>query len=337
MLRACPKLLSVALFLIAACAERPAPEALPSEVAWTDPAPHASGFVTAGGHPINYLDWGGTGPTLILVHGFGDTPHVFDDLVPALGGNFRVLAYARRGHGRSGKAGPYDLATLTEDLRALMDSLGIATAHLAGWSMGGNEITAMAARYPDRVERIVYLDAGYDWSDPAIVAGFNDLPVDLAPTGSDLASIEAYTGWQMINWFPGVSDPSRLEAHFRDLVDIEPDGTVQSVMADSVEGGLWGSLTTEPRNYTAVRAPALSIYSETFFDITRGDSVQFGKKRTWEDKYMTSFREASKARLQKELKGIQFLTVPGTHADFVFTSRDQVAEAMVRFLTASQP
>lgn len=337
MLRTSPKLLSVALFLIAACGERPAPDAQPAQAAWADPSPHTSGFITASGHAINYLDWGGTGPTLILVHGYGDTPHVFDDLVPALGGKFRILAYARRGHGRSGKAGPYDLATLTEDLRALMDSLGIAKAHLAGWSMGGNEITAMAARYPDRVERIVYLDAGYDWSDPAIVAGFNDLAVNLAPTGSDLASIEAYTAWQMTNWFPGVSDPSRLEAHFRDMVDIRPDGTVQSVMADSVAGGLWGSLTTEPRNYTAVRAPALSIYSETFFDITRGDSVQLVKNRAWEDKYMTLFREASKARLQKELKAVRSLTVPGTHADFVFTSRDRVAEAMVQFLTASQP
>jgi len=337
MLRLYPRLLGVALLSMTACGERPAPEAQPAEAAWTDPSPHVSAFITANGIRLHYLDWGGTGPALILVHGYSDTPHIFDDLVPALGGQFRVVAYARRGHGRSGKEGPYDLTTLTEDLRTLMDSLGIARAHLAGWSMGGNEITAMAGRYPDRVERIVYLDAGYDWSDPAIVAGFNDLPVNLAAAGSDLASIEAYTAWQMTNWFPGVSDPSRLEAHFRDMVDIQPDGTVQSVMADSVVGGLWTSLTTEPRNYAAVRAPALSIYSATFFDVTRGDSVQVAKNRAWEDKYMTPFREASKARLQKDLKGIQFLTVPGTHADFVFTSRDQVAEAMVRFLTAGQP
>lgn len=333
-----PRSLSCAILLAAAaCADRPAPEAAPATAAWVDPAPHTSGFITANGIPVNYLDWGGTGPGLILVHGYSDTPHIFDDLVPALGGKFRIVAYARRGHGHSGKAGPYDLATLTEDLRVLMDSLGIAKAHLAGWSMGGNEITAMAGRYPDRVERIVYLDAGYDWSDPTIVAGFGDLPVSLAATGTDLASIEAYTAWQMTNWFPAVGDPSRLEAHFRDMVDTQPDGTVQSVMADSVVGGLWTSLTTEPRNYTAVRAPALSIYSETFFDITRGDSVQVAKNRAWEDRYMKPFRKASRARLQKELKGIQFLTVPGTHADFVFTSRDQVAEAMVRFLTASHP
>jgi pimeloyl-ACP methyl ester carboxylesterase len=218
-----------------------------------------------------------------------------------------------------------------------MDSLGIARAHLAGWSMGGNEITAMAGRHPDRVDRIVYLDAGYDWSDPAIVAGFGDLPVALAATGSDLASIEAYSAWQMANWFPGVSDPSRLEAHFRDLVDVQPEGSVVSVMPDSVAGGLWTSLTTEPRAYPAVRAPALSIYSETFFDVTHGDSTRLARNRAWEDKHMKPFREASIARMKRELKQVEFLTVPGTHADFIFTSRDQVAEAMVRFLTAGRP
>jgi len=336
MFRAWPKLLGAVVLLVAACGERPAPESAP-EAAWTDPSPHTSGFVTANGIRLHYLDWGGTGPTLILVHGYSDTPHIFDDLVPALGGKFRVVAYARRGHGRSGKEGPYDLATLTEDLRTLMDSLGIARAHLAGWSMGGNEITAMAGRYPDRVERIVYLDAGYDWSDPAIVAGFGDLPVALAATGSDLASIEAYSAWQMTNWVPAVSDPSRLEPHFRDLVDIQPDGSVLSVMSDSVAGGLWTSLTTEPRNYAAVKAPALSIYSETFFDVTHGDSTRQARNQAWEDRHMKPFREASIARMKKEMKQVETLTVPGTHADFVFTSRDQVAEAMVRFLTAGPP
>lgn len=330
-------LLAAVPLLAAACGERPAPEAQPSEAAWTDPSPHASGFVTANGIRLHYLDWGGTGPNLILIHGYNDNPHVFDDLVPALGGQFRVVAYARRGHGQSGKEGPYDLGTLTEDLRVLMDSLGIAKAHLAGWSMGGNEITAMAGRYPDRVERIVYLDAGYDWADPAIVAGFNNLPVNISATGSDLASIDAFKAWQLANWFPALADPSRAEAYFRDMVEIQPDGSVRPVIPDSVGAALWTSLTTEHRNYTAVRAPALSIHSQTFFDVTHGDSTRRAKNQAWEDRYMSPFREASIGRLRKDLKGVEVLTVPGTHADFVFTSRDQVAEAMVRFLTAGRP
>ena len=109
---------------------------------------------------------------LILLHGSGDNPHVFDDLAPAFTDRFHVIAYARRGHGRSEARPPYDTATLTEDLRGLMDALGISKASLVGWSLGGNEITAMAALHPDRVDKLVYLDAAYDWADPDYKAAF---------------------------------------------------------------------------------------------------------------------------------------------------------------------
>jgi pimeloyl-ACP methyl ester carboxylesterase len=83
---------------------------------WSDNSPHKSGFVTVNGVRLNYLDWGGSGPALMLIHGGGDNPQIFDDLAPAFTDRFRVVAYARRGHGQSEAKGPYDTATLTEDL-----------------------------------------------------------------------------------------------------------------------------------------------------------------------------------------------------------------------------
>src|SRR6185436_18715655 len=106
------------------------------------------GFVETNGVRLQYLDWGGTGPALILIHGLGDDPHAYMDLAPAFADRFHVIAYASRGSGSSDAHGPYDTATLTEDLRGLMDALGIVRADLAGSSAGGNEVTAMAARYP---------------------------------------------------------------------------------------------------------------------------------------------------------------------------------------------
>ncbi len=107
---------------------------------------------------------------------------MFDDLAPAFTDRFHVIAYARRGHGRSEAKPPYDTATLTEDLRGLMDALGISKASLVGWSLGGNEITAMAALHPDRVAGLVYLDAAYDWADPDYKAAFQALPRTLFDT-----------------------------------------------------------------------------------------------------------------------------------------------------------
>ena len=330
----CTSLVVATLLVLAGCSS-PKPPVETKQVApvWTDPSPHTSGFVTVPGARLQYLDWGSTGPNLILIHGMGDNPHAFDDLVPALGGQFRVLAYARRGHGRSTKNGPFDTATLTADLAALMDSLKIAKAHLAGWSMGGNEVTGMAGAHPDRVDRIVYFDGAYDWADPREVAAFKALPADLSPKPSALASLEAFKAWQAGTFFPALANPERLESYLRDMVEVQPDGTVRPVASDSVAAALAEALLTNPRDYTKVRAPALAIYAETFLDVTHGDSAQRAKTLAWETKHMKPFRAASIERVKRELKQVEILRVPGTHPDFLFTSRDQVAEAMRRFLT----
>src|SRR5260370_37476646 len=102
-----------------------------------------TGFVTANGIRLHYLDWGGLGPVLILIHGGLDNAHIFDDRAPAFTGRFRVIAYDLRGHGRSEAKRPFDATTRTEDLRALMDRLGIANGHLARWVLAGNDIRSM--------------------------------------------------------------------------------------------------------------------------------------------------------------------------------------------------
>ena len=127
----------------------------------------------------------------------GDSPHSFDDLAPAFTEGHRVIAYARRGHGHSDypATGPYENETLVEDLHQLLDSLGIKRAVLGGWSMGGNEITRFAERYPDRAAGIIYFEAGYDWSDSAMVRLLGSLPIPLSPTPADLESFPAYRSW----------------------------------------------------------------------------------------------------------------------------------------------
>ena len=73
-----------------------------------------------------------------------------------------------------------------------MDALNIKNANLAGWSMGGNEITAMAGSHPERVDRIVYLDAAYDWEDPGFVAAFKAIPSVFTPPDSSMTSLDAW-------------------------------------------------------------------------------------------------------------------------------------------------
>src|SRR5215470_14113293 len=128
-----------------------------------EPEP-VSGFMTsADGTHINYLDWGGQRPAIVMIHGLGDDPHVFDCIARDLHNRFHVVAYARRGHGKSDAPldRSYDLPTYVADMLSVFDGLHIEHASLIGWSMGGNEITAFAGAYPSRVDKLIYLEAGY--------------------------------------------------------------------------------------------------------------------------------------------------------------------------------
>ena len=57
----------------------------------------------------------------------------------------------------------------------------------------------------------------------------------------------------------------------------------------------------------------------------------------WEQKHMASFRTASIERARRELSSAEIVNVPGTHMDFLFTSREKVVAAMQRFLGGSAP
>jgi pimeloyl-ACP methyl ester carboxylesterase len=303
-----------------------------TSVAWLDRVPHKSGFVTANGIRLHYVDWGGFGPVLILIHGGLDNAHIFDDLAPAFTDHFRVIAYDLRGHGRSDARGPFDTSTRTEDLCGFMDSLGIAKAHLAGWSLGGSDITAMASTHPERVDSIVYLEGAYDWGDPALADAFKSLPIDFLPSASAMSSLDAYREYQKAIWLPAVSDTSRFEAYIRDLIVIQSDGTVRPRMTDTVTQEVLRTTLTDQRDYTKVRTPALAIYADTFFDVRNGDPAQRAKNLDWEQKYMAPFRVASIERVRRELSSVEIVKVPGTHKGFVFTSREEVVSAMQSFL-----
>ena len=121
---------------------------------------YKSDFVHVNGIRLHYLDWGGTGPTLIFLTGMGCSAYIFNKFAPRFTDKFRVLALTRRGQGDSDypETG-YDADTLTEDIRLFMDHLNIQRAFLAGHSLAGVELTHFAATYPDRVEKLIYLDA----------------------------------------------------------------------------------------------------------------------------------------------------------------------------------
>ena len=290
------------------------------------------GFVAADRVRLHYLDWGGARAALIFIHGLGDNPYIFTDLAPAFTSEFRVIAYARRGHGRSEAKPPYDTETLTDDLCSLMNALHIAKADLVGWSMGGNEITSMAATHPTRVRRIVYLDGAYDYADPDAVRAIQETPpglMEVPPTA--LASLTAYRSFQRKECFPRLDDIRKLDDYIRQSVTLMPDGRVK-LKVHEIEGDLYKALIEDrPRDYSAVRCPALAIYAEHMLYPHAADPQRRSDSVAMEQKHLAAFRERSIARVRRELRGVEIARVPGGHADFFLTSRDRVVSLMKRF------
>lgn len=98
---------------------------------------------------LHIYDSGGMGRPIVLIHGFPLSHEAFrhqlDDLENA---GLRVIAYDRRGFGRSDKpTDGYDYDTLADDLKRVIDQLALQDAILLGFSMGGGEVARFASRH----------------------------------------------------------------------------------------------------------------------------------------------------------------------------------------------
>lgn len=97
-------------------------------------------------------------PPVVLLGSLGSTAAMWAGQVPVLAERFRVVAVEARGHGGSPvPPGPYALDDLVDDTLALLDRLGIARASFVGLSLGGMTALRLAARAPQRVDRLAVL------------------------------------------------------------------------------------------------------------------------------------------------------------------------------------
>ena len=185
---------------------------LATQVGGADSSPHQISTITV--RPdvrLEVLDWGGRGPALVLLAGYGDTAHVFDDFALQFTAHFHVLGITRRGFGASSRPrSGYDSATLAGDITRVLDSLGIQRAAFVAHSFGGSELNYLGAFRPDRVTRLVYLDASFDFpgltADPRWQRAY---PIPRPPLPETADSL---TGW-----FARVIGPGFPPAEIREM------------------------------------------------------------------------------------------------------------------------
>jgi 3-oxoadipate enol-lactonase len=95
-------------------------------------------------------------PALMVINSLGTSLEMWDDQAEALSERYELIRYDVRGHGKStrGSRDALTIEQLARDALAVMDSCGIARAHLCGLSLGGMTTMEIASKWPDRVLKI---------------------------------------------------------------------------------------------------------------------------------------------------------------------------------------
>jgi len=103
-----------------------------------------------------YFEVTGQGEPLLFIHGLASSSRSWKKQVPLFSQHYRVITFDIRGHGRSDKPiEPYSIELFASDIRELMRTIGISSAHVVGFSMGGMVAFQLAVDAPELVRSLV--------------------------------------------------------------------------------------------------------------------------------------------------------------------------------------
>ncbi len=150
------------VFVVAACAviqgQSPPKQRIESGLA-TLGAGFVSDTARVNGTILHYVR-GGTGPAVILLHGFPEDWYAYHRVMPSLAKQFTVVAVDLRGIGGSAVTpGGYDAANMAEDVHQLAENLHLEDIYVVGHDIGGMVAYAFARRYPETSRGVMLLDA----------------------------------------------------------------------------------------------------------------------------------------------------------------------------------
>ena len=157
--------------------------------------------ITRDGINIYYEDHG-SGPAILLGHGFSSTSKMWADQVNALKDEYRVIVWDMRGHGDSDSPddpAQYSEAHTVEDMAALLNECGIDSAVIGGLSLGGYMSLAFHLKYPEKVDALMLFDTGPGYKNDQARDGWNktanEWAADFDTRGLD--ALEGHGGGEM--------------------------------------------------------------------------------------------------------------------------------------------
>jgi len=181
-----------------------------------------------------FARWSGSGPPVLLLHGFPQTHLMWRGVAPLLTRHFTVVCADLRGYGRSGcpistpDHAPYSKRAMARDMVIVMERLGFPRFSVAGHDRGGRVAYRLALDHPDRVERLAVLDI---------------LPTDTAWGRADARFALGYWPWVLL------AQPEPLPER---LLSAAPEAVIDNALSG------WGSPSTVfPREVKEVYVDAL--------------------------------------------------------------------------------
>ena len=118
-------------------------------------------WIAVNGLNFHYRDWGGSGRSLVLLHGLASTCHIWDLVAPVLSADYSVLALDQRGHGESSKPEEgYGFPSVAQDLLGFIRGLGLERPIIIGHSWGGDVALEFSVSHPSETSGLCFVDGG---------------------------------------------------------------------------------------------------------------------------------------------------------------------------------
>lgn len=277
-------------------------------------------FIKAGDLTFHYVKWCEQGQPIVGVHGLTANAFCFQALADDLARDYQLYAYDLRGRGDSDKPEHgYSVPLHAEDLAKIIDALGLERPVLIGHSLGALTSLYFAAHYPDKLSKLVLIDAGgpLPWEMPEEQPAW--LTTSISRLGTSVPSFEEYTQRLKQVPFLGPYWNPYVELYFEHDVRHNSDGSVASKCYR--EGVL-----EEGSRYREARSEELWAHVQVPTLLLRAGKGMFADN----DQLLP---EESAEMARREIKNCRFVNFPNlNHYTIMFGTESGPAEAIRDFV-----
>ena len=219
-------------------------------------------LITVGDLKLHCVQWGEQGPPIVCAHGLTANAFCFQALADDLARDHRVFAYDLRGRGDSDKPEHgYSVPIHAADLSSLIDALKLERPVLLGHSLGALISLYFAAHYPQKLSKLVLIDAGapLPWKTPEAQPAW--LTASISRLGTSVPSFEEYTQRLKAAPFLGPYWNEYVDAYFEHDVYRSADGSVRSkcYREGVIEEGLRSAEARPEEQWANVQVPTLLL------------------------------------------------------------------------------